>query len=175
MKFYEVNNDYINYLRKYEDKIRKNTDPSYKKTRKYIGILINIDDLKYIAPLSSPSSSDYIDINGVMTLRSSNDSKTFMYRTLPNGQVHYMGKILIHNMIPVIDGQYNLYDLDNEQDSHYKDLLQNQYKFILDNKDVIVNRAKRLRVFKLNSPVKNDYWKAINNFKLLEDVCNQYS
>ena len=54
LKLYEVDNNYIDYLKKFDNKVLHHSNPSYNHTRKYLGILFNINEFKYIAPLSSP-------------------------------------------------------------------------------------------------------------------------
>lgn len=50
MRIYIVKEDYINYLKKFDDNIRDNKNES----RPYIGILLEVNGMNYIAPLASP-------------------------------------------------------------------------------------------------------------------------
>ena len=52
-------------------------------------------------------------------------------------------------MIPVPESELQLYDMDNETDSTYKDLVQNEMIFIRKNREKIINNAKLM--YKQNS------------------------
>ena len=54
MRFYHVKDDYINFLRKYDEKVADNNH----ETRPYVGIVLEIDSMKYYAPFSSPQYPD---------------------------------------------------------------------------------------------------------------------
>lgn len=47
MKFYNIKDDYIRYLRQYDFKVADNKNES----RPYVGIVLEINDTKYYAPL----------------------------------------------------------------------------------------------------------------------------
>ena len=84
--FVMVNEKYSDYLRKYDKKIRE------KEKRPYIGIVLQIKEKQYFAPLSSPKEK-YRLMKEQMDLIK-----------LKNGK---LGVINLNNMIPVISN--NLY------------------------------------------------------------------
>ena len=51
--FYEVSDKYIEYLSRYDKRIMYSKVETRKFKRKYIGILLRINEVNYIAPLSS--------------------------------------------------------------------------------------------------------------------------
>ena len=51
--FYEIDEQYINYLSQFSEHLFRNAKISQRHTRKYIGILFEINGMKYFAPLSS--------------------------------------------------------------------------------------------------------------------------
>ena len=61
MKLYSITDNYINYLRKYEKRVYDNKEDIRKVTRKYLGIVLKINDFNYYIPMSSPKKSDYKD------------------------------------------------------------------------------------------------------------------
>ena len=61
MKLYEVDDEYIDYLKNFDSKVLNHSGERYNHIRKYTGILLTINDCDYIAPLSSPSKTDYKD------------------------------------------------------------------------------------------------------------------
>ncbi len=50
LKIYYLDDDYINYLRKFDNKVAYNKN----STRSYVGVVYTINELNYFAPLSSP-------------------------------------------------------------------------------------------------------------------------
>ena len=50
LNLYYISNDYIDYLRKFDDKVRFNKNHS----RPYVGIVYTYNNNNYFAPLSSP-------------------------------------------------------------------------------------------------------------------------
>ena len=56
IEFYEVNNAYIDYLLPYAPHLFHNKKPGQHNERKYIGVVLHINDNDYFAPLSSYKS-----------------------------------------------------------------------------------------------------------------------
>ena len=61
MKLYEISDSYLDYLKSFDDRVLNRLGEKYRHTRKYLGILLRINDCDYIAPLSSPSQTDYLN------------------------------------------------------------------------------------------------------------------
>lgn len=53
MKFYHIKDIFIAYLRQFDSKVAENKNES----RPYVGIVLQIEDIKYYAPFSSPKRS----------------------------------------------------------------------------------------------------------------------
>lgn len=53
MKFYNIKDEYINYLKKYDAKVVDNK----KGKRPYVGVVLEIDGIKYYTPLHRPKKS----------------------------------------------------------------------------------------------------------------------
>ena len=51
--FYEIDEKYINYLSQFSEHLFKNAKITQKHSRKYIGVLFEINEMEYFAPLSS--------------------------------------------------------------------------------------------------------------------------
>lgn len=98
------------------------------------------------------------------------------FRKINNG---IYGGINFNNMIPVLDSELILIDIDGIHDQKYKRLLQEQNKSI--NADIvgIKRTAEKLRVLVLTDNNElNDYDKSVKsrccNLKLLEEVFKNY-
>ena len=53
-KIVKVDSKYCNYLRKYDDKVSYNA--GLKELRPFVGVLFNVNNKEYFAPLSSPKN-----------------------------------------------------------------------------------------------------------------------
>ena len=53
MKFYNIKDEYINYLKKYDAKVADNK----KGKRPYVGVVLEIDGIKFIHHLHRPKKS----------------------------------------------------------------------------------------------------------------------
>ena len=53
IKFYEISNKYIDYLSHHAPHLFLNKKPRQINERKYIGIILHINNVDYFAPLSS--------------------------------------------------------------------------------------------------------------------------
>ena len=116
MRFYHIKDDYIAFLRKYDATVAENKQES----RPYVGIVCEINEIKYYAPFTSPKPKHLKMKNG----------KDF--RKIKQGEY---SAINFNNMIPVPDSALILIDIANIADAQYQRLLQNQYKEI--SKDIV--------------------------------------
>ena len=126
MKFYHIKEDFITYLRQFDTKIAENKN----QTRPYVGIVLEVNSIKYYAPFSSPKPKHKKMKNG----------KDF--RKINNG---LYGAINFNNMIPVLDSALIEIDIANIADVKYRRLLQNQYNSIKADEKGILKTAENLR------------------------------
>ena len=126
MKFYNIADAYIAYLKTYDSTIPDNKN----ERRPYVGIVLEINTVKYFAPLSSPKTKH-------ANMKNSKD-----FRKINNG---LYGAINFNNMIPVIDEALVIIDIANVQDANYQRLLQNQYTSI---------RSDQLQIKTTSYPLK---------------------
>ena len=60
LDLYTVTDKYIDYLSNFASKnVFSNIGTNYRTSRKYLGIVLSIENYKYYVPLSSPKNSDY--------------------------------------------------------------------------------------------------------------------
>jgi protein AbiQ len=91
------------------------------------------------------------------------------------GEKELKGTLRISHMIPVPESELELYDLKNETDEAYKDLVQNEIIFIRKNQEKIRNNAEVLYKQKLENDTTAGYVKSALPYKELEELCKQYS
>ena len=101
---YEIDDKYIEYLRKFDEKVLSSKEGNRKYTRKCVGVLFHIRDVKYFIPLSSYKPETY-------------DS---MYESLSFKKIGNMAVLRINNMIPIIDSVVHKIDFKQEKDEKYK-------------------------------------------------------
>lgn len=150
-----VKDKYIAYLREFDATVLKNKDGK----RKYTGVLFEIDNQSYYAPLSSPKPK-HLKINGkAPDIVKINDGK--------------LGVINLNNMIPIPKSEIISFDIKNVSDEKYKNLLRDQAKYITSNKKEIIKKARLLYSI-YNSGKHLRINARCCNFKLLETKCIEY-
>ena len=77
-------------------------------------------------------------------------------------------------MIPVPTSELELYDLENEPDSTYKDLVHNEMIFIRKHREKIISNAKVMYNQKASNDVTAGYVKSALDFQALEELCDEY-
>ncbi len=136
LNLYSVSDKYVTYLRQFDDKIYDNKEDARTYERKYLGVVLTVNELNYYIPMSSPKKSDYID-NDNKIIR--NDTKTII--RMHNGGRLY-GTLRISNMIPVPITELEPYTISDESDLKYKDVILGELRYIDNNSDKIIKYAK---------------------------------
>lgn len=156
MKLYYIDDDYIMYLRKFENKIIYNTKTISSQKRIYTGVVFSIYDITYFAPLTSPKPN-----------------KPLMKKLIYNINNGELGHILLNNMIPCCQSNISLINFKSIKDIKYRKLLDNQYRSILSNEQIIIHKANKI----YKNAVVNEieiYKKYCCDFKKLEEVYKNY-
>lgn len=90
LNLYSVNDKYIKYLRQFDDKIYDNKEGNRNHERKYVGIVLTINDFNYYIPMSSPKKSDLpVPITELEPYILSNE-KDLKYREVIMGELKYI-------------------------------------------------------------------------------------
>ena len=175
LKIYSVSDEYVNYLRQFDNKIYDNKEDIRTHTRKYVGVVININNINYYIPMSSPKKTDYFD-KECTKIRPSMNTIVRMTAKNKNGILELRGTLRINNMIPVPNTEIVLYDVDGEQDIKYKDIIKDEIAFLRNsnNEKNIITRAKLVHKQKLNN-LDIKYLESCVNYRLLEEKCIKYN
>lgn len=168
LNLYSISDKYIKYLRKYEEKIYDNKEDTRSKTRKYLGVVLTINDHNYYIPMSSPKKSDYIDYKNKIIR---NDTKTIIRI---HDKSHLYGTLRISNMIPVPITELEPYSIADEKDLKYRDVIIGELRYINKNTEKIIKNAQIV----YNQKCKNidiGYIKNTVDFKLLEKKLKEWN
>ena len=173
MQLYSVSDEYISYLRKKFPRVYSNKENMRIHTRKYLGAVIEIETHKYYIPLSSPKDKhDYIMIDGKKTIR----KDTLIVMRIVSGtgdNKELKGTLQIGTMIPVPESAIELYDVKNESDQAYKDLVNEEIIYIRKHEKIIIRNAKVL-YSKRKSGEENRVVQNCLDFMALEKECDKW-
>lgn len=125
IKIYEVSETYVDYLAPYSPHLFRNRTQGQKNSRKYIGVVLRIEEMEYFAPLSSFK-----------------DKHRKMSETLDFIKIKNYSVINLNNMFPVPDGCYSYVDISKEQNQKYKSLLLAEYRYIKSIRNKILKNAR---------------------------------
>ena len=83
LNLYSVSDNYIKYLRQFDEKIYDNKEDNRTFERKYLGVVLTVNGFNYYIPMSSPKKSDYTDYENKIIR---NDTKTII-------RIHEKGRL----------------------------------------------------------------------------------
>lgn len=170
MKIVQIEDCYIETLKKEFPSIMDSKRFHRSHTRKYLGILFSIGDFNYYAPFSSPKAHDY---NADGSIKKSTITSIRLTKIDKEIKI-LLGSIKLNNMIPVPMKYVSGYSMENEADKKYVELINDELKKISEIQNLIVKSAKRLYGIKANE-AKNinesnkTFYQSILNFKEIEN------
>ena len=170
MKIIEIEKNYINYLRTFDKFVLKPEGKDYKKERKYLGVIFSYNSFDYFIPFSSPDKKDDYDKDG--KIRKSSMVVIRMIEKRENDKL--LGTLRLNSMIPIYDKSViKNYNIFQENDIYYKNLLFKEFNFVKENEEIIITKAKKLYTLKINNS-KIPMLNFVCNFKLLEEKSLEY-
>lgn len=159
LKFYTVDEDYIQHLKKIDSNVPNN----YLSSKPFIGILFNINDLAYIAPLTSAKPKH-------AKIKNSNPA-SFKIFDGNHGQ-KLLAVIQLNNMIPVKLSCIKKLDM-SKQDIRYQFLLLKEINYIRTNSQRLLQKATK--IYNLVTVKKAEPFIHFScNFTALEEASNNY-
>ena len=162
LKFYNVPNDYIEYLQEAELSVREfsrvpNLDYGTNRHSKFVcGVVLKVNDTNYFVPVTSYKNQK---------------PDNFLIKDKKNNIV---SSLRFNYMFPVPMEIVEIKDLKNETNLKYRNLLEIELRYCQKNQSEILKLAKRThhRVMIGKNPglIHNSC-----DFKLLEQKCKEYS
>lgn len=149
---YEVKKEYLEYLSKFDDNVRRKSD------RRYTGILVSDKDVDYCIPL---------------TCQIKNRNKKLTFNIKDKEEI--IAQLTINNMIPVTDNVITIVDISRDKD---KDYLNREIAYLRKdaNLESIIKKATHIQKV-LYNPKSYDYnffKKLCGNYQFLEEKCVEY-
>ena len=164
MKYFKIvklDYKYCDYLREYDYRVAYNKGS--KELRPYIGVLFNIKNIEYFAPLSSPKDKHKKMRDTIDLIR------------INNGEY---GVINFNNMLPVQSNNYDVLYLNSPKNNielKRFNLLKKQLRWMNSNRDIIYKNAITLYTLYKNNQLPSRIRKRCCDFILLEDKCQEYN
>lgn len=170
LRIYTIDVDYLKYLFDIDERVMYWEGNTYQTDRKYLGVVLKINDFEYFAPLSSPKATDYFYKKGIKYIK----KNTIPIIRLVTDKGQLLGKVKLNNMIPVKSENITLYDINAEPDKKYKALVIKEMICIRKSKNEITKNALVLYNQKSNGYENVSYLNETLDFKVLEDACLNY-
>ena len=126
LKLYFIQSEYIDYLRKYDNRVAYNKVPN----RPYIGVVYTYNGFNYFAPLSSPKKKHIVMNANMIDIFKIKDGE--------------LGIVNINNMIPCVM-EVLTEAIPNITDKRYKALLENQLSYINSKRDILLKKVKNFQ------------------------------
>jgi len=161
MKIYTVSDSYLDHLRKVDGKVPSN---DYKNDKPYVGVVLEVNGSKYLAPLTSEKPA--------LEKLAANHPTIFKLHAVDD-EADKLGAIRILYMIPIVDSEITELDIESISDQFYKTLLNKQILFIRKNSEAIQKKAKKLYGLVINK--RGAFFRNSCDFLALEKAKEEYS
>ncbi len=174
LRIYSVSDAYISFLRQKVSEVYASKEDSRRHTRKYVGVVIKVSGYNYYIPMSSPKSTDYQIAGKDKVIKKSIVPIVRLVEKNSEGQKELKGTLRVSHMIPVPEQELEVYDLDGEQDTEYKKLVQIQAILIRKNRKKIIDSANLLYKQKRAKDPSAGYVSTALDYEYLEQLCKEY-
>ena len=149
LKIYYIDTNYINYLRKFDNRVAYNKT----KTRPYVGVVYTFNNQTYFAPLSSPKPKHLTMNNRALDMFKIKDGE--------------LGIVNINNMIPTpISCLTEVLPL--VKDKQYRKLIIEQTTYLNDHKRELLDKVKQFKLRYDKGHLSSRLRKRCCDFNLLE-------
>lgn len=154
---YEVDNKYIDYLSPFAPHMFFNKKAEQNNERKYIGVILYVNGMKYFAPLSSFKAKHHRMQESVDFIKIGN-----------------MAVVNINNMFPVPDDCFVRVVISDVKDWRYQNLLRKEYRILKVVQDKICCNAITVYNHRIKNGDGTKLGKRCNDFKLLEEKSKEF-
>lgn len=157
IQFYEISPEYIDCLVPFAPHLFHNKKESQQNSRKYIGIVLTVNESSYFVPLSS--------------YKEKHDK---MHESVDFIKIKRFAVLNINNMFPVPKSERSFVDINKIENQNYRNLLRNEYRIIKVLEKKILKNAQIVYSHKIHNGNKTNLCKRCNDFLLLEEKAKEY-
>lgn len=154
LRLYRVEDKYIRYLKSRDSKVQDNKN----RRRPYVGVVLYVGKYNYFVPMESPKPNHANLKAGKHLLK------------IDGGKLGILG---FNNMIPVHPSALISFDINQEPDQQYAQLLKHQIVWINRHKADVLSHASK--TYYHASPSNAFLSKICCDFKKLEKACDKYN
>lgn len=162
LKLVKLNPEYCTFLRMFDNRVPYNF--LEKEIRPFIGVLFEVNNCKYFAPLSNPKIKHLKMKNKLDFLK------------LDNGK---LGAINFNNMLPVMNTNIIILDLNKpcltKSEEKYQKLLKEQIYWLNRHKKSLYLKSQKLYNLYVLEKLNKSIYDRCCDFKLLEEKCIEYN
>lgn len=154
LKLYRISEKYVRFLKSRDSRVQDNKN----RRRPYVGVVLHVGEFRYFVPMESPKPNH------------ANIKPGHHIMKLGDGKLGLLG---FNNMIPVHDAALIKFDIDDEPDAKYAELLRRQVTYINRRKADVLNHATQT-YYSVVTKKTAFLLKICCDFKKLERACKQY-
>ncbi|WP_350312653.1 type III toxin-antitoxin system ToxN/AbiQ family toxin [Dickeya fangzhongdai] len=159
LEFFTVDDEYIAHLKHHDNKVPNN----YAMGKPFIGILFSINDVEYIAPLTSAKEKHN-------KIKNSNPTSFKVFDGAENPRL--ISVVQLNNMIPVNKSVIKKFNLE-DYDVKYQSLVNKELNYIRANSESLIKKAEKLYSIVTNKKI-NSLVSISCDFKNLETAMGDY-
>lgn len=164
LNLYHIDDKYITFLKNSGNNSVESNYAKADNQKPYIGVVFQVNNHNYFAPLSSPKEK----------YKAMSYSNPTLFKIEKGSNKKLIGVVRLNNMIPVPDMALIRVDFAKVKDLEYKNLLESQYRIMQNNLSNIKDKAQSIYDLVVNK--KNDFYRNLSNdFTKLEKDCNHFS
>lgn len=154
LKIYRIEDKYVRFLKSRDNRVQDNKN----RRRPYVGVVLYIGEFRYFVPMESPKPN-HVNIRSGRHILKLDDGK--------------LGLLGFNNMLPVPDTALIRFNINDEPDKKYAELLRRQVSYINRNKADVLSHASQTYYAAVKK--SNKFLNQICcDFKKLEKACLQY-
>lgn len=124
LKIYRIEDKYIRFMAGCDSRVQHNKNAR----RPYVGVVLLVGSYRYFVPMESPKSNHANIKSGMHIMK------------LDGGRLGLLG---FNNMLPVHDSALITFNIDDEPDEKYAELLRRQASYINRNKAAVYDHASK--------------------------------
>lgn len=150
--FYRINRDYLKYLHSKDSQVFYEATKKYEK-KPYLGIIVELGDMKYCIPLTSakPRQLNWANISKHNLIIYENVYQSELhtndvYKIIGTSNVYkkILSVLEMRKMIPINDNLCTYIEFDKVGNIPYQNLLEKEYRFLKPLKSVILKKVTAL-------------------------------